>query len=121
MLDGQGGMDSLSAQLFAKKETGNLPPAPRIAKKNQKHDAHKIEELRISYEAIKSHLVAVLDDNDRLKEENNILRIKGETRTDSPHDDLYSSLTNASREEDDEDDEDHEDDDEPDTEIEATL
>ena len=129
-LGGHGGMDSFAAEIFAQKETGvnpkSTPPAPsRIAKKNQKKDSHKIEELQISYDAMKSHYKAALDDIDRLKQENDILRTKREESTDSqPGRIIHGSTANTSRREegdDDDDEDDHEDEEEPDTELEATL
>lgn len=128
LLGVHGGMDSFAAEIFAKKETGvkpkSTPPAPpRIAKKNQKHDSHKIEELQIGYEAMRTHLKAALDDIDRLKQENNVLRTKREESTDSQPGRVHGSTADTSRREEDDDDEDddHEDEEEPDTELEATL
>ena len=52
-----------------------------IAKKNQKNDSHKIEELQMSYEALKTHLKAAFDDIERLKHENNQLRVQTSIHT----------------------------------------
>lgn len=47
-----------------------------IAKKITKHDSQKIEELQTGYEALKLHLKAAFDDIERLKYENNQLRVE---------------------------------------------
>jgi hypothetical protein len=111
MLGGHGGMDSFAAFIFPK-HTDNAEPSsiqtPIIAKKNEKHDSHKIEELQMSYEALKTHLKAAFDDIERLTHENSELRIQRETNTIQEQNES-SVLTNSDEEED------------PDTELEATL
>jgi hypothetical protein len=102
-IDRHDDVDSFSAFIFPK--TNNIneinPKRTKIlAKKNKKHDAHKIEELQMSYEALKIHLKAAFDDIERLKNENNQLRTQ-------QHSD--SRLLTNSDEED------------PETELEATL
>lgn len=47
-----------------------------LAKKIKKHDSQKIEELQTGYEALKIHLKAAFDDIERLKHENNQLRVE---------------------------------------------
>jgi len=101
-------LDSLSNTIF-------FPERKKIsAKKNQKQDAHKLEELQMSYDALKTHLKAAFDDIERLKNENNQLRtqqgvMKTEEQTDDDDDD------------DDDDDSDNYDDPGQETELEATL
>ncbi|CAF1163708.1 unnamed protein product [Adineta steineri] len=102
------GMDSFAAFIFSKNTQMN-PTTPIIAKKNEKHDAHKIEELQMSYEALKTHLKAAFDDIERLKYENNQLRIQQESNIIQEQNE--SSLLSNS----DDDEEDQE------TELEATL
>ncbi|CAF0847212.1 unnamed protein product [Adineta ricciae] len=101
------GMDSFAAFIFPK-QTSTTDSAPKIAKKNEKHDAHKIEELQMSYEALKTHLKAAFDDIERLKHENNQLRIQRETSTIQEQNEMTLS-TNS------------DDDNGTETELEATL
>lgn len=79
-----------------------------IAKKNQKNDADKIEELQISYDALKTHLKAAFDDIERLKYENNQLRIQKQLN-------IIQESTSSEDEEEEDDNNDEE------TELEATL
>ena len=68
---GHGGTDSFAAFVFPKKE--NRVVATK-AKKHEKHDAEKLEELRMSNEALKAHLMAVVDRAQQLERENDRLR-----------------------------------------------
>jgi len=98
-------MDSLSAFIFSKPNNINETSPIQtqiIAKKNKKHDSHKIEELQMSYEALKTHLKVAFDDIEQLKYENNQLRIQKEKQNDS------RLLTNSDEED-------------PETELAATL
>ena len=52
-----------------------------LAKKIKKHDSQKIEELQTGYEALKIHLKAAFDDIERLKYENNQLRVEKRINT----------------------------------------
>lgn len=118
MLGGHGGMDSFAAFIFPKhtdKAEASSPQTPIIAKKNEKHDSHKIEELQMSYEALKTHLKAAFDDIERLKYENNQLRVQKDTNTIEEQNESTSRLLPNT------DDEDEDDDDESETELEATL
>jgi hypothetical protein len=74
MSDNHDDIDSFSAFIFPK--INNMNEIRIIAKKNKKHDSHKIEELQMSYEALKIHLKAAFDDIERLKYENHQLRRK---------------------------------------------
>ncbi|CAF0845664.1 unnamed protein product [Rotaria sordida] len=81
MLGGQGGMDSFAAFIFPKNHnTDETSPTqtPINAKKNKKKDSHKLEELQMSYAALKTHLKEAFDDIERLKYENNQLRLHRE-------------------------------------------
>jgi len=78
-----------------------------LQRKIKKHDSHKIEELQMSYEALKIHLKAAFDDIERLKHENNQLRVQKETNTIEEQSDSRL-LTNS-------------DEDDPETELAATL
>jgi hypothetical protein len=83
LLGGRGGMDSFAALIFPNNkkntnENSTKNSSPVIAKKKQKNDSHKIEELQMSYEALKNHLKAAFDDIERLKDENNTLRLRNE-------------------------------------------
>jgi len=98
MFDRHDDVDSFSAFIFPK--TNDIKETRILAKKNKKHDAHKIEELQMSYEALKIHLKAAFDDIERLKNENNQLRTQ--RHSDS------RLLTNSDEED-------------PETELEATL
>lgn len=105
MIDSFDGKDPFSNTIFLPTERKKI-----IAKKNQKQDAHKLEELQMSYEALKTHLKAAFDDIERLKHENNQLRIqKGIVESDEQNDDENNS------------DNDYDDDDGQETELEATL
>ena len=64
-------MDSFAAFVFPKKENRVVPPK---AKKHEKHESEKMEELRVSNEALKAHLMAVVDRAQRLELENDRLR-----------------------------------------------
>jgi hypothetical protein len=80
LLGGRGGMDSFAALIFPnnnKNNNENLTknPSPMMAKKT-KNDSQKMEELQTSYEALKTHLKAAFDDIERLKHENNELRVQ---------------------------------------------
>lgn len=78
IVGGQNSIDSFAALIFpntnSKDSTQML--SSMIAKKNKKDDLQKVEELQISYEALKSHLKVAFDDIERLKNENNELRIQ---------------------------------------------
>jgi hypothetical protein len=81
ILGGRGKLDSFAALIFPEtdKHSSNVKalesvPTSVIAKKRVKNDSQKIEELQISYEALKVYLQAALDDNERLIDENQKLR-----------------------------------------------
>ena len=83
MLGGHDGMDSLAAFIFPKNNNNNInqtsPTRARtIAKKNEKVDSHKIEELQTSNDALKNHLKAAIDDNERLRNEIEQLHLQRE-------------------------------------------
>ena len=83
VLGGRGGMDSFAALIFPNNNSAdNLTkkPSPTMAKKT-KNDSQKMEELKTSYEALKTHLQAAIDDIERLKHENKELRVQRETNT----------------------------------------
>ena len=117
-LGGRGGMDSFAALIFpnnnqTESSTTNSPL--KIAKKNKKHDSHKIEELQVGYEALKTHLQAAFDDIERLKHENKELRIQTEGNNIPPRQQLIDSrLLSTSHEEENNEEE-------PENELEATL
>ncbi|CAF4950050.1 unnamed protein product [Rotaria sp. Silwood1] len=102
MLGGHDGMDSFAAFIFPKNqntsETSPTQKTPITAKKNKKHDSHKLEELQMSYEALKTHLKEAFDDIERLKFENNQLRLQREANTIQEHNE--SKLVTNSDEED---------------------
>jgi hypothetical protein len=81
ILGNHGEMDSCAAIIFSKMNSNETDPTETvtIAKKNTKHDSHKIEELQMSYQALKTHLKAAFDDIERLQHENNELRVQRET------------------------------------------
>ncbi|CAF5083528.1 unnamed protein product [Rotaria magnacalcarata] len=88
MPGGYTGMDSFAACIFSKNLNSNetSPKKPLIkAKKNQKHESDKMEELQMSYEAMKTHLKEAFDDIERLKYENNQLRIQREANSTPEH------------------------------------
>lgn len=75
-------MDSLTALMFSNSnkhntESSTKASSPMMAKKT-KDDSEKMEELQMSNEALKNYLKAAIDDIERLKYENNELRIKTE-------------------------------------------
>jgi hypothetical protein len=109
MLDNHDGMDSFSAFILPKTNETSPKRTRIIAKKNKKHDSHKIEELQMSYEALKTHLKAAFDDIERLKHENNQLRVQQDVNTIQEQNESRL-LTNSD-----------EDEDEQETELEATL
>ncbi len=83
LLGGRDGMDSFAALIFPNNNKNNTEnsiknPSPMMAKKT-KNDSQKMEELQTSYEALKTHLKAAFDDIERLKHENNELRVQRET------------------------------------------
>ena len=118
MLGGGREMDSFAAFIFPKSDAtsndGSPGRSPIVAKKNLKVEAHKIEELQMSYEALKTHLKVAFDDIERLKNENNELRVQKEATVVHSQSEPRSFI--LSHEEVDEDNED-----EPETELEATL
>jgi hypothetical protein len=99
--------DSFSTLIYSKTNETSPKRTRIIAKKNQKHDSHKIEELQMSYEALKIHLKAAFDDIERLKYENNQLRVQNDGNTIEEQNESRL-LTNT-------------DEDEPETELEATI
>jgi hypothetical protein len=105
------GGDSLAAFIFPKNTSNSNQTSPTrnatAAKKNKKVDSHKIEELQTSYDALKTHLKAAIDDIERLKYENNQLRLQREANMTEEQDE--SSVLSSS------------DDEDPETELEATL
>ncbi|UJR10360.1 hypothetical protein I4U23_014565 [Adineta vaga] len=105
-------MDSFAAFIFPK-NTPTTDSTPIVAKKNEKHDAHKIEELQMSYEALKTHLKAAFDDIERLKSENNQLRIQREANSIQELNETILSTTS--------DNDDDDNDEGSETELEATL
>ncbi len=99
--------DSFSTLIFEKTNETSPKRTRIIAKKNKKHDSHKIEELQMSYEALKTHLKAAFDDIERLKYENNQLRVEKDGNLIQEQNES-NLLTNT-------------DEDESETELEATL
>ena len=120
LLGGRGDMDSFAALIFPNNnkntdENSTKKSSPVIAKKKQKNDSQKMEELQMSYEALKNHLKAAFDDIERLKDENNALRLRNEgNNTQQPVD---FGLLSAS----DDDKEEEADNEESENELEATL
>ena len=113
-LGGRGGMDSFAAVIFPNNNTANSTTknsSPMKGKKNTKNDSQKMEELKMSYEALKSHLNTAFEDIERLKNENNELRLQKELTNSQPKID-FGLLSTSHEEEDDEDSE---------NELEATL
>lgn len=113
------GMDSLSATLFAnyRKTIKENPPKnvpPTMAKKT-KDDSEKMEELQMGYEAMKNHLKAAFDDIERLKNENNTLRVRREVDSSQPQ--VVFRLLPTNHEQGDE----QNDQEESDNELEATI
>ena len=116
MLGGGREMDSFSAFIFPRSDANSKDASPSgrspvVAKKNRKVEAHKMEELQMSYEAMKTHLKVAFDDIERLKNENNELRVHKEATVAHSQSEPRSFI--LSHEEDN--------DDEPETELEATL
>jgi hypothetical protein len=75
-LDGRNGMDSFAAAIFPnhRKASSRIPSS--VAAKKTKNDSQKMEELQMSNEALKNHLKEAFDNIERLKRENNVLRVK---------------------------------------------
>ena len=97
--------DTLTAFIFPKTLNSNetSPKKSSIkAKKNRKHESDKMEELQMSYEAMKTHLKEAFDDIERLKYENNQLRIQREANIIPEHNE--SKLFTDSEDEDSEND-----------------
>ncbi|CAF3527642.1 unnamed protein product [Rotaria socialis] len=93
MAGGYKGMDSFAECIFSKNLHSNetSPKKTSIkAKKNQKHESDKMEELQMSYEAMKTHLKEAFDDIERLKYENNQLRIQREANSIPEHNESKS-------------------------------
>lgn len=83
-LVGRDGTDSLAAHLFPNNNKNNTKIStkvlsPMMAKKT-KDDLQKMEELKMSNEALKTHLSEAMDDLARLKYENNELRLQTEAK-----------------------------------------
>ncbi|CAF0869825.1 unnamed protein product [Rotaria sp. Silwood1] len=78
LLGGRGSMDSFAALIFPNNNSENSMKNLSLttAKKNKKDDSQKMEELKMSYEALKTHLKAAFDDIERLKIENIELRMQ---------------------------------------------
>lgn len=104
------GVDSLAALMFPKKSNSNESSpkqTPINARKNKKNEAHRLEELKMSYDAIKTHLKEAMDDIERLKQENNVLRMQRKENAIDEHTES-KSLTSSDA-------------DDSETELEATL
>jgi hypothetical protein len=121
LLGGRSGTDSLAVLMFPNNNKNNSEnsaknPSPMIAKKKNKNDSQKMEELQMGYEALKTHLKTAFDDIERLKHENNELRLQSEGNNSPQHVDfgLLSTSHDGERKEQD----DHE---ESENELEATL
>ncbi|CAF2388969.1 unnamed protein product [Rotaria sp. Silwood2] len=101
MLGGHGSMDSFSAFIFPQNHNTNKTSpiqTPITAKKKKKSDSHKLEELQLSYTALRTHLKEAFDDIERLKRENIQLRLQREANIVQEHDE--SKLFTNSDEED---------------------
>ncbi len=111
---GHDGMDSLAAFIFPKNKNNINQTSPTraktIAKKNEKVDSHKIEELQTSNDALKNHLKAAIDDNERLRNEIEQLHLQREANMKEEQNE--TELLSDSDEEEEEDAE---------TELEATI
>ncbi|CAF1609667.1 unnamed protein product [Adineta ricciae] len=93
MLGGRGDMDSFAALIFPNSNRNNPHVAynassPLIRRKNEKNHLQKMEELEMNYKLKKKHLKVAFDEIDRLKQENDELRMRSEVynqwqRTDS--------------------------------------
>lgn len=93
MLGGRGGMDSFAAVIFPNSNRNNPRVAynassPLMGRKNEKDQLQKMEELEMNYKLKKQHLKVAFDEIDRLKQENEELRMRSEVynqwqRTDS--------------------------------------
>jgi regulator of replication initiation timing len=110
------GMDSLAVLMFPNKnstENSMKTSSPIMAKKT-KDDSQKMEELQTSYEAMKTHLQAAFDDIERLKQENDQLRVRRETNNSQQRIEFGLFPTNENNEA-------EKDEDEPENELAATL
>ena len=113
---GHGDTGSFASVNFSKKTI--LPVAK--AKKIAKHDSQKIEELKMSNEALKLHLKAAFDSIEQLKNENQGLRLhKERTKSSDVSPAAHSML--SSQDENDEIEQDQNDDEETNNELESTL
>lgn len=101
---GHGGTDSFAAFIFSPK-TNRIVPTK--AKKHEKHDAEKIEELQMSNEALKAHLNAYAERARQLEKEND--RLRNQHRLNPLPDDIHSPIS------------DHQEDESENDELEATL
>jgi hypothetical protein len=109
LLGGHNGMDSFAALIFPNKESSTKKSPPILAKKNKKNDSQKMEELKICCEATKTHLNVAMDEIEKLKRENNELRMKREVSNLQEKIDFGLLSTNYEAKE------------EPENELEATL
>ncbi|CAF2088592.1 unnamed protein product [Rotaria magnacalcarata] len=80
VLGGRDEMDSFAALIFPHSNPESLTKtrSSLMAKKNRKDDSEKMEELQMSYEALKNHHKVAFDYIERLKNENNELRFQRE-------------------------------------------
>ena len=105
--DMHGEKDSLAAMMFPNhRRTIKENSPPKMAKKT-KDDSQKIEELQMSYEAMKNHFRTALDDIERLKNENKALRMRREAE--NMHEQTVMETTSLDE------------DDESENELEATI
>ena len=116
LLGARNGMDSFTTFIFPNKNqhmegsSKNLPP--QAAKKNH---SQKVEELETCLVAIKTHLNVAVDEVERLKRENNELRMQSQTNNLQQKIDFGLLSTNYEAKEDENDGEESE------NELEATL
>lgn len=115
-LSSHGENDSLAAMMFPNHRRNiKENSSPQMAKKT-KDDSQKIEELQMSYEAMKNHFRAAMDDIERLKNENQALRMR--KNADNMQEQTVMKTRSIDHDEqDDDDDEDRE----SENELEATI